>query len=276
MGAALLITFRETLEAVLVVGVIVAFLEKTGLGKLRSAVWGGALAGMLMSIIAALLFVKILGGFEGKAEQLFEAVVMLAGAGLLTSLILWLNKGDAKAAAEAKAATFAGLGGWWGIALLVFVSVLREGIETVLFIGSALKNPGAASLAGATAGIMLALILGFAFFRSGALMPLKGFFAVTNFLFILFAAGLAGRAVHELNEAGIAPAIIDHVWNINSPVNEGIYPLFHENGLIGGFLKSLFGYNGDPSLTEAAAYIAYLASIGGVLKSRKKQSRNYC
>jgi len=275
LGAALLITFRETLEAALVVGIILAFLAKADLRRFRPAVWGGVAAGILVSILTAYLFINILGEFDGKPEQVFEGIVMLAGAFLLTTLILWLNKGDVKAATESKVAASAGAGGWWGIALLVFVSVLREGIETVLFVGSSLKNSGPEGLAGATAGIVLALVLGLVFFRSGTRMSIKGFFTATNILLILFAAGLVGQSVHELNEAGIVPAIAEQVWNLNPPGSEGFYPAFHENGLIGGFLKGLFGYNGDPSLTEAAAYIAYLLSIGGVLLRRRRQSRDH-
>ncbi|MDL5503758.1 MAG: hypothetical protein QSU88_11140, partial [Candidatus Methanoperedens sp.] len=70
-------------------------------------------------------------------------------------------------------------------------------------------------------------------------------------------------AVHEFNEAGIIPEIIEHVWDINPPQNpDGSYPLLHENGLIGGSLKALIGYNGNPSLTEVMAYIGYWIIIG--------------
>lgn len=269
MGAAFLITFRETLEAALVVGIIFAFLLKAGLVRLKPAVWFGAGSGLAISILAAYLFIRILGEFEGKPEQLLEGIVMLAGAFLLSTLILWLNKGDIKAATESKVAASAGAGGWWGIALLVFVSVLREGIETVVFISSVIKGSDLAAIIGAVVGIGAALLIGFAFFRSGARMQIKGFFKATNFLLILFAAGLVGRGVHELNEAGVIPGIIDQVWNLNPPGNDAFYPALHENGLIGSLLKGLFGYNGNPSLSEVVAYLAYLASVSGILLARR-------
>jgi high-affinity iron transporter len=275
MGAALLITFRETLEAALVIGITLAFLAKADLKHLKPAVWVGAAVGAAASAIAAYLFIAILGGFEGKAEQIFEGIVMLAGAILLTTLILWLNKKDMKAAMESRVMATASAGSFWGIALLAFVSVLREGIETVLFISSTLRSSGLAGFLGAAAGIVLAIALGVAFFRSGARMPLKNFFAVTNILLLLFAAGLVGQSVHELNEAGIVPPFVEQIWNLNPPSNGEAYPALHEKGAIGGFLKGLFGYNGDPSLTETAAYLAYLISIGTILLRRNNKLKSH-
>lgn len=275
MGAALLITFRETLEAALVIGITLAFLTKADLKHLKPAVWAGAAVGAAASAVAAYLFIAILGGFEGKAEQIFEGIIMLAGAILLTTLILWLNKKDMKAAMESRVMATASAGSFWGIALLAFVSVLREGIETVLFISSMLKSSGLAGFLGAAAGIVLAIALGLAFFRSGARMPLKNFFAVTNILLLLFAAGLVGQSVHELNEAGIVPPLVEKIWNLNPPSNGEAYPALHEKGAIGGFLKGLFGYNGDPSLTEALAYLAYLISIGTILLRRNNKFKSH-
>ena len=97
------------------------------------------------------------------------------------------------------------------------------------------------------------------------------FFRYTSILLILFSAGLIATAVNDLNEAGIIPPVIDHVWNLNPPQNpDGSYPLLHENGLIGSSLKSLFGYHPDPSLTQVVAYISYWAIIGwSVLRTSK-------
>jgi high-affinity iron transporter len=83
---------------------------------------------------------------------------------------------------------------------------------------------------------------------------LKRFFQITGVLLILFAAGLVASGMHEFIEIGWIPAVIDHVWNLN--------PFLNENSTAGQILKTLFGYNANPSLTEVLAYLAYFAAIG--------------
>ncbi len=89
-------------------------------------------------------------------------------------------------------------------------------------------------------------------------LDLRSFFQVTNVLLILFAAGLGGLGVHELNEAGLIPAVIEHVWDIN--------PILSDKSQLGLLLKALVGYHGNPSLTEVAAYLLYLGGIGWVVR----------
>ncbi|MCJ2511990.1 MAG: FTR1 family protein, partial [Candidatus Thermoplasmatota archaeon] len=97
-------------------------------------------------------------------------------------------------------------------------------------------------------------------------LDIKKFFTVTGVLLIVFAAGLTATAVHEFNEAGVVPPVVNEVWNINPLQNpDGSYPLLHEKGAIGGIMKSLLGYNGNPSLTEVVAYASYWIVISGYL-----------
>ena len=90
-------------------------------------------------------------------------------------------------------------------------------------------------------------------FSSTVHLDLRRFFQVTSFILILFAAGLLAQGVHEFNEIGVIPGIIEHVWDVNFIVNE--------NSTLGLILKSLFGYNGNPSLTEVIAYVGYFVTI---------------
>ncbi len=93
-------------------------------------------------------------------------------------------------------------------------------------------------------------------------IDIKKVFLITGVLLVLFAAGLFAHGVHEFQEAGVVPVIIEHVWDINPPLNvDGSYPLLHEKGAVGEIFKGLFGYNGNPSLLEVAAYIFYLLAI---------------
>jgi high-affinity iron transporter len=101
-------------------------------------------------------------------------------------------------------------------------------------------------------------------FRSASKLNIQSFFRVTNVLLIIFAAGLVAYGVHEFNEAGIIPSIIEHVWDINGFINEK-----SQFGLI---LKALVGYNGNPSLTEVIAYLAYLTGIITYVATRKQKA----
>jgi high-affinity iron transporter len=262
MIASLIITFREALEAALIVGIVLSYLARTGQTRYRSVVFLAVGAAAAASLAGAVGFTQIAGGFTGRAEQIFEGVTMLLGAALLTTMILWMMRQRGIAAElSAKVATEVAQAHRLGLFLLVFVSVLREGIETVIFLGAASLAAGS-SLLGAVAGLLSAAVLGYLIFAGSRRLDLKKFFTVTSVLLILFAAGLVAQGVHELQEAGIVPVLAEHLWDINPPLNaDGSYPLLHENGYLGSILKSLLGYNGNPSLLEVASYLLYVLLV---------------
>ena len=264
-----LITSRETLEAALVVGIVLAYLNRTNNEQYRKTVYYGIFFGVILSVLSAFLFNIFAGGFEGRAEELFEGFTMLFAAALLTTMILWMMK-QRKIAQEiqdkvarhiAKAQfnqTYS-----YGIFALIVVAVLREGVETVIFF-SALNYASGVSFIGATLGIIAAIAIGYLFFASTRKINLKKFFSISSIFLILIAAGLVAHGIHELEEAKLLNPIIEHVWDINpaAPLAaQGIYPLMHEKGAIGSFFVGLFGYNGNPSLIEVVLYAAYLIGI---------------
>jgi len=181
-------------------------------------------------------------------------------------MILWMMKQKHIAMElEQKVATELQEAHKLGLFSLVFISVLREGIETVIFLGAASFVSTDNTLLGASAGILVAIILGFVIFAGSVKINIKKFFNVTSVVLIFFAAGLVAYGIHELQEAGVIPIIIEHVWDINPPVNpDGSYPLLHENGFIGSILKGLLGYNGNPSLIEVLSYTVYLVLVLGL------------
>ena len=97
------------------------------------------------------------------------------------------------------------------------------------------------------------MLLGWGLLASTVRLNLRRFFQVTGFLMILFAAGLVAHGVHEFNEVGWIPSVVEHVWDVN--------PILDENSTFGLMLKALFGYNGNPSITEVLAYLAYFVAI---------------
>ena len=259
-----IITFRETLEVALIVGIILSYLTKTKETRYNPVVYVGLVAGLVASVIGAILFNTLAGGFEGAAEQIFEGITMLLGAIMLTTMILWMMKqGKIAEKLEAQVAVHLSTAQRFDLFLLVFLAVLREGIETVIFLNAAAIATGGNSLLGATLGIGAAVVLGYLIFVAAVRVPLKKYFTVTSVLLLLFAAGLVAHGVHEFEEAGVLPIIVEHVWDINPALNlDGSYPALHEKGLIGEFLKGLFGYNGNPSLLEVFSYVVYLIVLG--------------
>src|SRR3989338_9100616 len=181
MIASFIITFRETLEAALIIGIILSYLIRTKQTRFNNVVYLGIGTGVVASIIGALLFNVLAGGFEGKAEQIFEGITMLIGAALLTTMILWMMKQKHVAhqiqsevhdkLAEARK---------FGLFMLVFVAVLRDGIETVIFLGASSFISSDNNLIGALGGIIAAIILGYLIFVGSMKINLKRFFNITS------------------------------------------------------------------------------------------------
>jgi len=264
MVSSFIITFRETLEAALIIGIILAYLAKTKKERYNKIVYIGIISAVVASMMGAFLFNTLAGGFEGKAEQMFEGISMLFAAFLLTFMILWMMKQKhIVVELHKKVSTELKERHKFGLFSLVFISVLREGIETVIFLGAAsFIAAGSNSAIGAILGIIGAIILGYMLFVLSKRIDIKKFFNVTSVLLVLFAAGLVAHGVHEFEEAGVIPIVVEHVWDINPLQNpDESYPALHENGAVGSILKGLFGYNGNPSLVEVLSYFAYIILI---------------
>lgn len=249
-----LITFRETLEVALIIGIILSYLLKTKQTKYNNIIYLGVFSGIILSIIGALIFNNIASGFTGRAEYLFEGITMLIGALLLTTMILWMMKQKHIAKElEQKVALKLSDKYKYGLFFLVLIAVLREGIETVIFLSASNLVSSDNNLIGALLGIIAAIFLGYLIFVSSKKVNIKKFFNITNILLILFAAGLVAHGTHELQEAQVIPIVIEHVYDIN--------PMFDEDGTLGSIFKGLFGYNGNPSLIEILSYFAYLILV---------------
>jgi len=139
-----------------------------------------------------------------------------------------------------------------GIFMIIFIAIIREGVETVIFL-NAINYANGINFIGGSLGILAAIVVGYLFFISTRKINLKRLFNVSSILLILFAAGLVAHGIHEFEEAGVLNPIVENVWDINHIVDE--------KGIFGSFLKGLFGYNGNPSLLEVISYAAYLALI---------------
>jgi len=255
MLPSLLLSLREGLEAALIVGIVIGLLDRLDHQHLKVSVWQGVAAAVAASILAGVGLNRLGMEFEGQAEEIFEGLATLFAAGVLTWMILWIQKQGKNLKIRIETKTAQALeSGRRALFTLAFIAVFREGLELALFLlATSFVSEGVLTLIGAVVGLAAAVILGWMLFSSTKRLSLRGFFKVTNILLILFAAGLVAYGVHELNEAGWIPSVIEHVWDINHILNEK-----SQMGLI---LKALFGYNGNPSLTEVIAYLVYIAIL---------------
>lgn len=265
MFASFLLSLREGLEAALIIGIALGVLVKLKRTDLNAVVWQGVGLAAFSSLLAAIALNLLGMEFEGKGEEIFEGTAMLLAAGVLTWMILWMQNHGSMLKSEIEAQTNqAALGnGRKALFALAFLAVFREGIELALFLLAArLTSSPLQTVSGAFLGLISAGILGWILFTSTIRLNLRNFFGATNILLMIFAAGLVGLGIHEFNEAGVVPPVIEHVWDING--------ILSDKSEVGLLLKALVGYNGNPSLTEVGAYVSYLVTLAVILILQRK------
>lgn len=257
MISSIILAFREGLEAALVVGILIGALKKMELTRLKGVVWAGVASAVVVSLAVAGVLAGIGASFEGAAEQIFEGMMMLAAALLLTWMIFWMKRQAAslRKNLEDDVRKSAMSRNWWALFLVAFTAVVREGVELAIFLLAVrYATTPLQTLAGALVGLALAVGLGWLLFTATIRLNLNKFFQISNIILLLFAAGLVAHGVHEFNEAGWIPALIEHVYDINW--------LLPEKGTFGLILTALLGYNGNPSLSEMVLYLVYLVGLG--------------
>ncbi len=271
-----IISLREGIEAALIIAIMLSYLRKTSRTDLNRYVLGGTIMAFVASIGVAAVMALVWGAFEGPMIEVFEGSVVLIAAFLLTTMVLWMWNAGAGIASEIEESVDKGVRqeSGIGLAILAFALVLREGVELVLFTAALAFQEGSLTYVGVTLGLLLATVIGVGIYQGSLRVSLKSFFNTTSVLLVLFAAGMIAYGIHELQEAGLLLIGPIEVWNINPPLlPDGSYPLLHENGLIGGLAKALFGYNGNPSFLEVAGYVLYLLIVT-VYYMRKRRPTN--
>lgn len=258
-----LLALREGLEAALIIGIVLGAVSKIRRNDLAPAVWLGTWSAIIVSILTAFILTSFGMSLEETAEQIFEGITMLIAAGILTWMIFWMGKQARflKSELEAGVNKAAASTGRRAVFWLAFLAVVREGVELAIFVTAAFFAGDQSqvttniiqTLAGTILGLGTAALLGWTLFATTVRLDLRRFFQVTGILLILFAAGLVAHGVHEFNEVGWIPAVVEHVWDVNA--------ILDETSVAGQLLRTLFGYNGNPSLTEMIAYFAYLMVV---------------
>ncbi|AQQ53448.1 FTR1 family iron permease [Planococcus lenghuensis] len=273
---ALLITFREVLEALLIIGIINTYLLKTQNGKYKKYIWLGAGLAVVASIAVAFLFQVVFTGFAAMGSEIYLKIgIMLVSSILLTQMVFWMasHSKDIKKNMEGKMDKFISTGNVAGMIIHSFLVVLREGIETVFFFAAITGGDIGAALEGwgAITGALIAATLSYLLFKGTMSIPLKTFFKVTGVFIVLIAAGLFVQAISMMQDIKVIGSVVPHLYNLTwllpeHPIDHahfvrdtGLTPVF--SGDIGIFLKALFGYSSMPSLEEVVAYLGYFLVI---------------
>jgi high-affinity iron transporter len=261
----LLTGLREGVEAALIVSIVITYLVKTGNGGHASKIWIGTGLAVVVSTVIGLVLFNTVGAFEEPYEQIFEGSTMLLAAGVVTWMLFWMRRQAASVKGTLQAAVDRVLegGGAWGLALLAFTAVIREGVETSLFlVGQATSatsgdgSSGAGSvIVGALVGLAIAVLIGYGLYRGSRRLNLAIFFRWTGIALVFIAAGLLSHAVHEFSEIG---ALGDGPWTQTAFDLSGV--LSHDDG-IGSFLRAIFGYSANPEILTLVVHVAYVVAV---------------
>ncbi|NEO84690.1 MAG: hypothetical protein F6J87_10610 [Spirulina sp. SIO3F2] len=274
------ITLREGTEAALVVGIVMACLQKAERSHLNRWVYGGIGAGLAGSVLVGLLLGAVLSWVEQLdtawvpvIKQTLELSLGLGAIAMLSWMLIWMTqqarslKGEIESSVQATLAQ-SGTAAGWGVLTLILIAVLREGFETVIFIFASLQQ-GIPAVLGALAGLTGAVLIGIALFKWGVKIDLKLFFQAVGTLLLLIVAGLVISALRHLDADMSAIAQLQQLNLCLSSQSCILGPLLWDGAQIlpdkqfpGVVLKALLGYRDHLYLGQIFGYSLFLAGMG--------------
>lgn len=256
MLGALIIVFREAIEAGLIVGIVMAVTR--GVPGARRHVIGGVLAGVLGALVVAAFARQMSAAFAGAGQELFNAAVLAIAVGMLAWHNIWMARHGRELAQDLSSvgrAVAEGERTLLALSSVVGLAVLREGAEVALFLYGVLAAGETAwnVLSGGLLGLALGAATSVATFYGLLSIPSRHLFAVTTALITLLAAGLAAQCVAFLQQAGVVTALTDTLWDTSD--------ILSDKSIFGRVLHTLIGYADQPSGMQVAVYVATLAAI---------------
>lgn len=279
------ITLREGFEAALVVGIVLACLYKADQARLKSWVYSGVLAGVVASVVVGWGLWGILSGVaagEGLYTPVFKQILEggfgLVAIAMLSWMLIWMTRQAKSLKSEVEGLIQAALAeteaAGWAIFWLIFIAVLREGFETVIFIVAQFQSGWVMPSVGAAAGLSTATVMGIALFALGIRINIRAFFQVMGIFLLLIIAGLVVGVLKHLDAGLIRFAQIQPQYQLLCVSPEpscllGIQvwdwsELLPEKQFPGIVLKTLFGYRQTLYLAQAIAYVLFLGSVGAL------------
>jgi len=262
MLAALIIVFREVIEAGMIVGIVAAVTK----GVRGHGTWiaGGVLAGVLGSMIVAAFLGTIASAFAGSGNELFNASILGIAVVMLAWHNIWMARHGREMVVDLKQrgqAVAKGRATLWGLAIVIAVALLREGSEVVLFLfGVTVSDGGSplALLAGGLGGLVLGVLVSALTYAGLVKIPPRFLFGATSALIAFLAAGMAAQAISFLEQGGIVNVLSGTVWNSSA--------ILSDHSIAGRVLHTLIGYSDRPSQLQVLGYLATLATIFGLMR----------
>jgi len=262
------IGLREGVEASLIVGIVAAFLRQRGATREMRWVWLGVAIAIALCVGAAVVLQIINSNLPQKQQEGLETVIALVAVVMVTSMVVWMAKHarNLKGELEARAELATATGSVFALVAMAFLAVLREGLETAVFLLSAFQasTNRTASTFGALLGIALAVVIGVLIYKGGVKINLARFFKATGLVLVLVAAGLVSFAMHTGHEAGWIQfgqgQLIDLSWLIK--------PGTVQSALLTGVL----GVQPRPTVIEGIGWLVYLVPVSAfVLRSSRRK-----
>ncbi|BAZ79076.1 FTR1 family iron permease [Sphaerospermopsis kisseleviana CS-549] len=283
------ITLREGVEAALVVGIVLALLQKAKQSQLNSWVYAGVGVGIIVSALIGVLFtgiIKFLGSinpqYTSVVEPTLEGVFSILAIIMLSWMLIWMTKQARFMKAQVEGAVNEALtqnsNAGWGVFSLILVAVVREGFETVLFVAANFQQ-GLLPTLGALGGLATAAGIGVLLFKWGVKINIRQFFQIMGVLLVLIVAGLVISALKHFDDAMASLALsnrasenlcfyYEHFTKIHScilgPMVWNTANILPDSKFPGIILKSLFGYRDKLYIVQAVGYLVFLISIGGL------------
>ena len=269
MLSTFLIALREGLEAALIVGILVAYLVKTGRNRHLPSLW----LGVSLAILASLA----LGGFlsftsaelSDRGEEFFAGTTSFLAVGFVTWMVFWMKRAARGLRDELHGKVDSAVGaGPIAIAITAFVAVVREGLETALFIYTNFKTVGAASSAtiGLILGLALAVALGYLIYNRSVKINLSKFFQVTGTALVIVAAGVLSYGIHEYQELGWLPGADSYIWDVTS--------WMAKDSIMASILAGSIGFDTTTSWLQFIVAGAYIAAILWLYLKPSRASKN--
>lgn len=248
-----LIGLREGLEAALVVGILVAYLVKTGRKDKLAPLWIGIGVAIAVSLAFGAILTYGSSTMTFEAQEAFGGFMSIIAVGFVTWMVFWMKKTarSLKGELHGKIDTAVALGPI-ALAATATIAVGREGLETALFLWTNIQATGdtAAPVIGAVLGLATAVVLGYLIYRQAIAINLAKFFTITGALLIVVAAGVLAYGIHDLQEAGILPGLNNTAFDISS--------WYSASSWYGTLLKGIFNFSPNPTVLEVIVWFAYL------------------
>ena len=257
MGQVMFIVWRESVEALLVVGILYAWLKNGDADARRGLpyLWGGVALGILAAIGLGAALVGFTEVLSGDAQDYFQTGMVLVACVLIVQMVLWMKQHGRTLKREMEESLEKSTqdANWWGVTILVALAIAREGSETVIFLyGLGFGQSGhvdASQYLAVLIGLALAFLTFYLLQLGGKIFSWRHFFRITEIMLLFLGAGLFQTGVDKLIDKEILPTIVDQVWNSSA--------ILDDSSTFGSLVATLTGYRAHPALMNLIAYAVY-------------------